>query len=210
MQYADSTLKSYLDDAASDNPTPGGGSISGLVGALASSMSEMAANLTVGKEQYLDVEQDVKDCLRELQEAREELLCLLDDDAEAYGKVGEAYRLPRDTEAEKAARDEAIQAALKGAMHVPFNIMRQCATVAEMSACLVDIANRNLLTDVGVSAILAEAACAAARLNVEVNLKFLKDGTLVDRVRPELDELSESTRRCRAEVSDKLADHLSN
>lgn len=210
MQYADSSLRGYLEEAASDNPTPGGGSISGVVGALASSMSEMAANFTTGKDKYADVEEDVRECLEELSAAREELLYLVDDDAEAYGKVGEAYGMASETDEEKKERNGAIQAALKGAMHVPLNIMRECVRVAEMSARLVDIANRNLLTDVGVSAILAESACAAARLNVEVNLKFIKDSSLVDRIRPELDDMTERTRRCRDEVSAKLDDHLTS
>ena len=209
MPYADCTISEYLKEAASDEPTPGGGSVSALAGALASAMSEMAGNFTVGKDKYADVETDVRRCLKRLELSRQKLVTLADADANAYSGVGQAYSMPKETAEEKTARNDAIQHALREAMSVPLNIMRQCATIAETATELVEIANPNLLTDVGVSAVLAEAACAAARLNVEINLKFLEDEDLVSEVRPELDELSDRTVRCRETVSDRMQDHLS-
>jgi len=209
MSYATGPIEQYLSDAASDKPAPGGGSVGALVGALASSMSEMAANFTVGKKKYADVEPQVRACLDRLEPCRRQLLALVDADVAAYEAVGAAYGMPKDSHEQRAARKQAIQQALRDAMEVPLSIMRQCVVVAEASLELVEIANRNLLTDVGVSAILAEAACAAARLNVEVNLNLIEDADVPKQVRPELDELTETTERCRREVARQVGQYLS-
>jgi formiminotetrahydrofolate cyclodeaminase len=209
MNYTDCKIKRYLADAAADKPAPGGGSVSALTGALASSMSEMAANFTVGKEKYADVEDRVRNALKRLELSRGELLTLMDSDVAAYTAVNEAYAMPSESEEEKQQRDEAIQSALKEAMMVPLNIMRQCAKVAEAAANLVEIANRNLLTDVGVSGILAEAACSAARLNVDINVKYLKDQELIDEVTPQADQFIETTRSCRQKIEAAMQDYLS-
>ncbi len=209
MGYASANLRDYLTDAASDKPAPGGGSVSALAGALAASMGEMASNFTVGKKKFRDVEQEVTACLRELHSNREKLLALLDADVEAYGALSRAYGMSKGSEQEKAARAGAVQKALHQALEVPLNVMRACGSVAETAARLVRIANPNLLTDVGVSAILAEAACAAARLNVEVNLKYIKDRRVAEEVRPEAEELTRKTVRRREEVARAVQDYLS-
>ena len=209
MGYAAGRIQDYLADAASNKPAPGGGSISALAGALASSMSEMAANFTVGKKKYASVQKEIQGCLDTLQKCRAMLMELLDADVQAYGAVGAAYGMPKDTEEQKAARAEAIQCALSDAMNVPLDVMRQCRCVADTAAKLVKIANPNLITDVGVSAILAEAACAAAKLNVEVNLKYIEDEAGLSEVRPLVEELAQVTARRRQEVSRAVAEHLS-
>ena len=209
MGYAAGTLEEYLADAASNKPAPGGGSVSALVGALAASMSEMAANFTVGKNKFASVQEQVAACLGRLEPCRRELLRLMDADVEAYEAVGAAYGMPRQSDEQKAARDEAVQRALKDAMEVPLSIVRECRVVAEMAAELVRIANPNLITDVGVSVILAEAACAAARLNVEVNLKYIKDESIAGELRPELDEIEQITAQYRRAVCVAVQDHLS-
>jgi formiminotetrahydrofolate cyclodeaminase len=209
MGYATGKIQDYLADAASNKPAPGGGSVSALAAALASSMSEMAANFTVGKKKFAGVDSEVRQHLAQLEKCRARLMQLLDADVEAYGGVGAAYSMPKDTDAQKAAREEAIQKALTSAMGVPLDIMRQCRLISESAAKLVEIANPNLITDVGVSAILSEAACAGARLNVEVNLKYISDQTLVASTRPLLDEMSQVTARCRESVSRAVSRHLS-
>ena len=209
MKYATAAIKDYLADAASDKPAPGGGSVSALVGALAGSMSEMAANFTSGKKKYKSVQAQVSEHLECLAISRRDLLDLVDGDVAAYTAVGQAYGMPGETDKQKAARAAAIQNALREALVVPLAVMRECATIAEAAEGLVRIANPNLLTDVGVSAILAEAACAAARLNVEVNLKFIKDKAFVAQVRPELDTLTQATAQGRESVSGAVGNYLS-
>ncbi len=209
MKYTTAPIEKYLADAASDRPAPGGGSVSALVGALAGAMSEMAANFTSGKKKFKSVQAEVSEQLERLAISRRDLLDLVDGDVAAYTGVGQAYGMPRDTDQQKADRQEAIQDALREALVVPLAVMRECAVISEVAERLVQIANPNLLTDVGVSAILAEAACAAARLNVEVNLKFIKDQAFIAQVRPELDTLTQAAAERRESVSGAVGDYLS-
>ena len=206
--YRQGGIEEYVSDAAANKPAPGGGSISALAGALAAAMSEMSANFTTGKKKYADVEDRIQELLVGLAGCRDALLDLVDKDVQAYGGVDVAYGMPRETDEEKAARKAAIGAALRGAMQAPLAVMRECGKVAGMAGRLVDIGNRNLITDVGVSAILAEAACAAARLNVEVNLKFIKDEQLTAETAAEMDALTGAATAARDAVSAKVADYL--
>ena len=208
MSYRTEPLDRYVADAAAGEPTPGGGSVSAFAGALAAAMGEMAANFTTGRKKFADAQNEVQVCLAELCAAREELVQLMQQDVDAYASVSAAYAMPRQTDRQKTARKEAVQDALKGAMDVPLEAMRQCARVGLAAANLVQIANPNLITDVGVSAILAEAACAAARLNVEINLKYIRDEELVRQVRPEIDRLTQQTKKCRQEVAGRVYEHL--
>jgi len=206
--YREGTLRTYLDDAASKKPAPGGGSVSALAAALAASMGEMVANFTAGRKKYAAVEERVRAALSELTECRAGLLDLMDADVEAYGAVSAAYSMPAETDEQKAARKAATDAALRGAMQVPLRIMRRCAQVAAAARTLAGVGNPNLITDAGVSAILAEAACAAARLNVEVNLKFLADDALAAGTVAEMDALTAGTLAARQEVARTVAAHL--
>ncbi|MCK4284069.1 MAG: cyclodeaminase/cyclohydrolase family protein [Candidatus Brocadiae bacterium] len=206
--YREGKLESYVEDAASNKPAPGGGSVSGLVGALAAAMSEMSANFTVGKKKFAAVQDAVRQMLQELAACRDALLALMDRDVEAYGAVNQAYSMPKDTGPQKAARKGAMDSALRGAMEAPLQVMRQCAGVSAIADRLVDIGNPNLITDVGVSAILAEAACASARLNVEINLKFLRAPELTEKTTAEMNGLSQQVQECRIRVAEKVGAYL--
>ncbi|MCE5238406.1 cyclodeaminase/cyclohydrolase family protein [bacterium] len=173
------TVREYAARLAAGEPTPGGGSAAALVGALAVALGEMAANFTRGKDTWERVEAP----LARLEQLRETLLDLTDADPEAYAPVAAAYAMPRATEEEKAARREAIQAALKQAAHVPLQVVGRVAdAIAELPA-LAEHANRNLLSDVGVAAAFALAALKTGWLNVEVNLASIKDEEYVEDIR---------------------------
>ena len=129
----------------------------------------------------------------------------MDEDTHAYARVSEAYGLPRETAEDKAVRTEAIQKALVIAMDAPLKAVRACRTALQAVAGLVDIANKNLISDVGVAALLAEAALRAAKLNVEINLNSLKDASLVAATRAEIEEAAaEAATHARA-VMEKVA-----
>ncbi len=175
MSLVAETVRAYTQRLASDQPTPGGGSAAGVVGALAAAAAAMAANFTVGKEKFADVQADIERIVATLEEQRQTLLDLADADADAYSKVGGAYGMPRDTGEEKQARREAIQEALMAAAEVPMAVAEACAAVLAVSPELADKCNPNLISDVGVGAELGLAALRSAQLNVEVNLAFIKD-----------------------------------
>ncbi len=175
MSLVSETVQDYCKRLASNEPTPGGGSGAAVAGVLAAASAAMAANFTVGKKKFADVQADIERILEVLNTQQQKLLELADADAEAYSKVGAAYGMPRDTDAEKEARQQAIQEALMAAAEVPMGVTQACAAVIAVLPELADKCNPNLISDVGVGAELGLAALRAAQLNVEVNLALIKD-----------------------------------
>jgi len=200
VNYLERPLRTYLEDAASGRPTPGGGSVSALAGALGVTMAEMAANFTLGREQFRAVAPEVMELASVLTGARSKLLDLMEKDIAAYGQVASAYGRPRVTEEEKAARARAVQEALVVALEAPLAAMRVAAGALAATRRLVEVANPNLLSDVGVAAELLWGALRGARLNVDVNLAHLRDEGLVRRFRTEADALEAEARTARAET----------
>ena len=185
--YLDKPLSVYLADAAAKTSTPGGGSVAALVGALATTMASMAANFTTGSEKFAPVAPQVQVALKSLDEARRKFLDLMHRDMEVYAALMATWRLPKTAEAEKAARQAAIQEATRNALLVPLKVTRVALDVLQTSQDLASIANVNLLSDIAVAAILAEATFAAGRVNVEVNLAGLDDAAMVASTRADLD-----------------------
>ena len=200
--YIGRAMREYLDEAASNAPTPGGGSVSALAGALGTTMASMAGNFTTGKKKFREVEDEVKGLLGKLDAARAELLRGMQSDTKAYAGVGAAYKMPKGTDEEKAARREAIQKALEVAMQPPLEAMRSCVEAMRATRRLLEIANPNLITDVGVAALLLEAAARGAHLNVAVNLSGLKDEALVSKTGEECAGMLEEAARLAAEVTE--------
>jgi formiminotetrahydrofolate cyclodeaminase len=184
--YLRESLLGYLDAAAAGEPTPGGGSVSALAGALGAAMAAMAANFTIGKKRFAAVEPEVKALLDKIEAARHKLQDLTQKDTEAYAAVAAAFKLPKATPAEQEARTAAVAAACRGAMAVPLESLRACREALVATRRLAELANPNLITDVGVAALLLEAAAGGAALNVAVNLGSIGDAELAKSVRNEL------------------------
>jgi formiminotetrahydrofolate cyclodeaminase len=190
----------YLDRLAAKLPAPGGGSAAALVGALAAALEGMVANFTVGKQAYREVEQEVRALLEQSEALRAELTKLVQADMDVYSKVSSAYSLPRDAAEQKAARSEAIQAALKVAAQVPYKVVVACDKVLSLCPELAAKGSANLISDAGVAVVFAEAALQAAYLNVEINLAGIKDEAYNDKVRAELAPAVARAPQVRAEV----------
>ena len=201
MAYRRETLDKYLEDAAARLPAPGGGSVSALTGALAAAMGAMAARFTLGKKKFKKVEPQVKSALDVLDKAMERLSQLVDEDTLVYEKVLGAYAMSKETEEQKKLRNEAIQSALREALSVPLEIARSARRVAETAAQMVDISNPMLITDVGVCAIMAEAACQGARLNVDINLNQITDPDFVAEVSEELSSICAAALQAKTKVA---------
>jgi formiminotetrahydrofolate cyclodeaminase len=169
------SLEQFLDALGSGAPTPGGGAASALVGALAAALAEMVARLTVGRPKYAAVEERAQAVLRETQGLRNELLALVDEDAQAYGGVAAAYALPKGTDDVRRMRDEAIQAALVAAMQPPLQIMERGCDVLRLAGEIAEIGNPTVASDAGCAALIGEAATRAAGLNVMANVVLLRD-----------------------------------
>ncbi len=184
------TVEDFVGQLASDNPTPGGGSASALAGAMAASMVEMACNLTVGREKFRDVEEQLKVVLERAGVLREKLLAAVDEDTEAYNAVSQSYKLPRATDAEKAERTAAIQAALKQATEVPLGVAQAAMETSHLAIIAIQKSNPNVASDARVARLLADAAREGAVANVEINLGSITDSDFVSRVKDELDGLN--------------------
>ncbi len=175
------SLREFVDQAASDAPTPGGGAIAALAGSLGTAMAAMAANFTIGRPKFAAVETEAKAALERLKPYIASLLKSVDEDAEAFSAINKSYKLPKTTEEEKKARNHAVEQALAGAMRLPYAVLGDCLGAAEALPALAAVANPNLLSDVEVAAIMLEAAGRAAQVNVMVNARQLQ-GAETDKI----------------------------
>ncbi len=164
-----------MDKLASKSPEPGGGSVSALTGSLGASLVSMVANLTLGKEKYKDVQPQIETLLKESEKLRGEMQDLIQKDTEAYGALSEVYKMPKNTDAEKAARTAKMQDALKKACHVPFEIGLKSLEVAKLAERAAEIGNVAAVSDAGVAVLLAQACAQSAALNVKINVNSIKD-----------------------------------
>ena len=169
------TVNEYIVQAASEAPTPGGGSVAALAAALGSAMASMSANFTIGKKKYADFAEDCKKILEKAEKCRQLMLFAVDEDAVVFAKISEAYKLAKDSEDEKKTRQTAITLALKEAMSVPEKLLFVIADLAKELPVLAEKGYINLVSDTGVAACLLDAAARAAGLNVAINAKQLPD-----------------------------------
>ncbi len=171
----DQTIQDFLDQLASKSPAPGGGGVAAMMGASAAGLISMVCNLTIGKSQYADVEDEMRALLQKSEALREQFTELIKKDVEAFELVMEAYRLPKITIDEKRIRNEAIQQALKTATSVPLACVRGSAEAIQLSRNAANKGNKNLITDAGVAVEAARAALKSSALNVYVNIAGIKD-----------------------------------
>ena len=169
------TIAKFLDELASEQPTPGGGGAAAIMGAVGAALVSMVANLTIGKKNYEAFEVELKATKAEAEKVRAELTAAIDEDVVAFNAVMGAYGLPRGTDEEKAARAAAIQAALKQATDAPLRAVKACHEVIKLSAVVADKGNINVISDAGVAVLAANAGLRSAALNVYINAKSIKD-----------------------------------
>ena len=210
---ANGSVDAFLADVASASPTPGGGSVAALAGALGAALSVMVAGLTVGKKRYAAVEPEMKELAARGRALQSQLRGLVDRDASAYDGVRAAYALPKGDTAAGDGRSEAIQNALLFAAQIPLETALACAGVAELAAIVAERGNSNAVTDAASAALLAEAACKSARLNVRINLASLAIPSTAGvpspdaAAAPQLPRLHELRERC-AHIYAALVDAL--
>ncbi len=172
------SLDGFVGAVASSAPTPGGGSVAAHAGALGAALTQMVAGLTVGRKKYAAVDAEMRELALTAAGLRATLGGLVERDARSYAAVSEAYKLPKEPDAAAASRAAAITTALLGASEIPLETARACAAVAELAAMVGDKGNANAVSDAGVAALLAEAACKGAAYNVRINVAALDDKTL--------------------------------
>lgn len=186
-------MNEFLDELASSSPAPGGGSVSALCGSLGAALNSMVCNLTIDKKGYEEVNEEMKGVLEQSEVLRNRLHQLIDEDAEAFNKVMDAFKLPKESEEETKIRRETIQEAFKGAANVPLTVASLCLKVLETSRMVAEKGNKRSVTDAAVSALIARAGLHGAALNVRINLGSIKDAEFNQKALQELEVLNEKS-----------------
>jgi methenyltetrahydrofolate cyclohydrolase len=188
-KFKDTAIEPFLDALASSKATPGGGSAAAIIGAMGAALVSMVCNLTIGKKKYADVEGEMKEVLHKAEALRHQLTGMIEDDVKAFDQVMGAYSMPKETDAEKAARDKAIQAALKQATEVPLRCCHAAREVIDLAAIASEKGNLNVISDAGVGVLAAYAALRSAALNVFTNAKIITDKAFAEAKVKELEKL---------------------
>jgi glutamate formiminotransferase / formiminotetrahydrofolate cyclodeaminase len=198
----------FLDRLAGSSPTPGGGSVAALAGALGAALVSMVAALTVGKKKYAEVEEAIKETRKSSESLRSKLTRLIEQDVEAFDAVMRAFKLPRASEAEERARAVAVEKALMDASQVPLETVERALEVLDLARHAAQVGNVNAVSDAGVAAYMCEAAARSAALNVRINAKGLTNDEarrdLTDRVERLLESVRRKTSEIEAIVGNKL------
>lgn len=175
MNTAEMSTSVFLDALAAGQSTPGGGGAAALTASQAAALVSMVINFTVGKKKYADVEQEMLGYLARSEALRTSLLAEVDADAAAFDAVSATYGMPKETDAERAARTEALQKALKHAAAVPFGVAEMCLEIMQLANPVGAKGNSNVVSDAASALYLAYGALKCALVNVNINLKFIKD-----------------------------------
>ena len=185
----DNRITEYLEKAAAGTAVPGGGSVAALNAALAAGLTEMVANLTIGKKGYEEVEEEMIALAGKASQLRNKLSEAIDRDADAYTAVMAAYKLPKTTDQETALRKQKIQEAIKHAALVPLEVARNALAVIELAGQAIRKGNKNAASDGAVAAMNARTGALAAIYNVKINLGSINDDIFVDKLTQEVKEL---------------------
>jgi glutamate formiminotransferase/formiminotetrahydrofolate cyclodeaminase len=198
QRLVDLTLRAFSDDLASDAPVPGGGSAAAYAGALGAALTAMVARIATKKKP----DAAIGEYIAEVDHLRSDFLRLVDDDSAAFARVAEAMKLPRSTDAEKKARTERLQTALLAASRVPLEVAKTSRRLMEACERGMATAPDAAVSDIGVGALMADAALRGAAMNVMINLSSLKDAGQVKALSEDLDRALEGADAQRQRITD--------
>ncbi|HEM6308536.1 cyclodeaminase/cyclohydrolase family protein [Streptococcus sp. SS-4456] len=179
MALVDLTLTEFAQLLGSDAPAPGGGSAAALSAVNGISLTKMVCELTLGKKKYADYQATIEEIHTVAGDLQERLLRAIDEDTEAFNQVSAVFDMPKETEEDKEARRQAMQAALKAATLSPFGMMETMLQALQVTAEAVGKSNTNAASDLGVAALSLKAGLQGAWLNVLINLSGIKDEEFV-------------------------------
>jgi formiminotetrahydrofolate cyclodeaminase len=177
--YLEESLQCYLDDLASAQPIPGGGSTAALSAAMGAALASMVCRITIGKETYASVRQEIEELLRRTEYLRNRFQQLMQEDIEAYGHLSASYKLPRETSEERNHRTDMIQKQLVEAASVPLEVVKCAAELIQSCQRIAEVGSVSVLSDVATGAILASCSGEGAAFMVRINVRSMKNDTLV-------------------------------
>ena len=169
------TVHDFVAELASDSPAPGGGSASALAGCLGAALTAMVCNLSLDETKYKDRLPEILAIRGRVSELLENLGKAVDEDAQAFNEVMDAYKLPKGTDAEKARRLKTIQDSMKNAASLPLEVAAACLDALKLAGRILPLGNPNAASDAAVAGLMSYAAIQGALYNVKINLGFIKD-----------------------------------
>jgi glutamate formiminotransferase/formiminotetrahydrofolate cyclodeaminase len=194
------SLREFANELSMDSPAPGGGSAAALCGALSAALSSMVANLTVGKKGYEEVEREMKDLAVRAQALKDELLQAVDEDARAFTRVTDAFKLPKATEEQVKEKEMALEKATKEATLVPLAVLEKSLRLLELARNVAQKGNKNSLSDAGVAGAIAWAAAQGAHDNAKINLLGIKDNAFKEEVKKKADSFVDEAAELAGEI----------
>jgi len=197
----DISVQQYLDELASVQPTPGGGSAAALSGAMGAALASMVARLTLGKANYADVQPEIEELLQGTEKLRARFVQLMQEDIGAYGKLSASFKLPRNAPDEVDARNKIVQKQLLEAALVPLETTECAFQLALRCYRIAEIGNINVLSDIAAGAMLASSAGAGAAWVVRTNLRAMKDRELVNRLSNRLNTALDGLTECNQQIT---------
>ena len=204
MKYIEKTVENFTAELASSAPTPGGGGAAALVGALGIALGNMVGELTVGKPKYAEYEGELRSLMAEAALIEKELLHLVEEDAEGFKPLAEAYGIPKDN----PERARILEEATKNACVAPMAMLKACARAMEIIERLKEIGSKLAVSDAGCAAVLCKAAMQAAALNVYINTKSMLDREYAEELNDEVQDLLDEYCERADDVYDDVADEL--
>jgi len=208
MEFSSKSCGEFVELLASRAPVPGGGGASALVGALGTALGNMVGSLTVGKKKYADVEAEMWQLKARCDRLQEELLQLIDRDAQVFEPLARAYGMPKETPEEKEEKSRVMEAALKEACTVPMEIMEKCCEAVDL---IVEFARKGsalAVSDAGVAAAFCLAALRGASLNVYINTGSMTDRVFAEALNRKADEMLEKSTKTAEETFFMVRDRL--
>lgn len=185
------SLHQYFEELSSNSPTPGGGNVAALSGALASSLGIMVCNLTIGKKKYIEVEAEMTALKNELAVYQKRFIELGEKDNAAFDQVMDAFKLPKTTEEEIEKRNKAIEDATIGATEPPMEVILVANELLKKLGAIIEKGNQNSLSDAGVAASIAGSAAKGAYLNVLINCSSLSNQIIAQEIKKRADIIVE-------------------
>ena len=204
--YIEETLHSYLDDLASAQPTPGGGSTAALSGAMGAALASMVCRITLGKEAYAEVKQEIEELLGRTENLRSRFQQLVQEDIEAYGRLAASYKLPRGTSEERTYRTGMLQKQLVEAASVPLEVVECAAELIQSCQKIAGVGSISLLSDVATGAMLASCSGKSAAYMVHINVRSIKNESLVVELEDRLNTALSRIEAGVAQVTDIVGD----
>ncbi len=204
MKYLEKTVENFTAELASSAPTPGGGGAAALVGALGIALGNMVGELTVGKPKYAEYEGELRTLMAEASRIEKELLHLVDEDAEGFKPLAEAYGIPKDN----PERARILEEATKNACVAPMAMIKACTRAMKIIERFKEIGSRLAVSDAGCAAVLCKSAMQAAALNVYINTKSMADREYAEELNDEVEELLNEYCDRADDIYDDVADEL--